>query len=152
MEEARHALRSYDYVEESGHWFSRVRRMTTQSWREAGEGFLRFDPEHGAWIPIPYELKPEFQGVERLNFRLAEHAACFLWIWPASYVAQIYSDAWEARKAHAEKRALEKGQDAVEAARIAVAEFTPEVEAAVAAAIAEETAVPEVAAKHWWNR
>src|SRR3989304_1655705 len=108
MEEARHALRSYDYVEESGHWFSRVRRMTTQSWREAGEGFLRFDPEHGAWIPIPYELKPEFHGVERLNFRLAEHAPCLqlvssVWVVVAHYILET-----KATPYLSEKRALEK--------------------------------------------
>ena len=151
MEEARYALRSYDYVKEVDQWYSRLKRERTQSWKEEGEGFLRFDPENHAWVPIPYKLTPEFQLVGGLDFRLAEHVACFLWIWPPEYVERIYTDAWVARKEYNERKAAEKGQAILEATREARPEFTPEVAAAVARAVAEETAVEEEPKRRWFR-
>ena len=163
MEDARHALRGYDYVQEGDRWFSRVKRMTTQSWQETADGFLRYDPDNGAWVPVPYCVAPEFSKISGLNFREAAHAGMFTWVWPKEYVQKMYDDGREFMKAHAEQRALEKGPKADTIATGTNIPFTAEAAAAVAAAVAAETGVEEIvmepapepepeSKKTWWRR
>ena len=148
MEEARDALRSYDYVLEGDTWYHRLKRVTTQSWQEVDEGFLRFDPENGSWYPVPYMVHPDFAKSGGLDFRKAEHAQCFTWVHPPGYVERMYREAWEAKKARAEERAKEKGAAALEVARITTPAMLTETREAVEAAVARET---EPQKKPWWK-
>lgn len=108
MEEGRQALRGYDFVQEDDKWFSRTKRNRTQMWQETTIGWLRFDPDNGSWIPVPYKLKPAFEGVGGLDYNNPEHITMFDWEWPTDYVAQMYNEAREAAKAYAEERQLAK--------------------------------------------
>lgn len=135
MGNVRKALREYGYMLSSGRWVHSKKGAGTQSWEETTGGLLRFDDGS---IPVPYKVKPEFEGVGGLDFHLADHAPCFNWIWPAEYVERMYVDAWEARKAYIERKAAEKGQPILEAIREARPEFTAEVAAAIAAEVAKE--------------
>lgn len=121
MEEARQALRAYDYVVEGDTWYHRIKRNKTQAWQESGNGFIRLDPENGSWYRVPYKMKDEFQ-LGGLDFREPTHDIFFEWVWPADYVTQMYRDAWEAKRAYAEQRAIEKNQQIIEAAQETVAE------------------------------
>lgn len=115
IELVRHALRAYGYVDEGVRWFSRRKHNTTQSWEETEGGFLRWDPDNGAWQATPYALMPDFQKTGGLDFRNPAHQHCFEWVWPAEHVEKIYREGWEAQKAHAEAFEAEK------AARVAAA-------------------------------
>lgn len=102
IETARHALRSYGYVDEGGRWYSRKKHNTTQSWEETPGGFLRYDPDNGAWQMVPFGLLADFKKIGGLDFRNEAHMHCFEWVWPIEYVEREYRMAWDAMKAHAE--------------------------------------------------
>lgn len=117
IEEVRNALRSYDYVLEGDTWYHRLKHNTTQSWKEAASGFLRYDPVSGAWEPVPYKVKPEFEGTGGLDFRNPAHTECFEWVWPYEHIEHIYREAWESKRKRALEREEEKGKAALEVAR-----------------------------------
>jgi hypothetical protein len=121
MEDARQALRSYDYIAEGNRWYHRLKHNTTQSWEESGEGFIRYDPENGGWYRVPYKVKSEFK-FSGLDFRNPTHEVFFGWLWPVEHVTMIYHDAWVAKKAYAEERQLAKNQVIVEQAKETIEE------------------------------
>jgi len=137
MEAARHALRAYGYADEGGRWYSRRKHNTTQSWEEVPGGFLRWDPDNGAWQAVPYRLRPEFENTGGLDFHNSAHQPCFEWVWPIEHVEREYRMAWDAMKAHAEAFEADK---AVRVGSATLILDAPHVE--TVAGVAEEPPAP----------
>lgn len=108
LEEARLALQAYGFIQEGNMWFSRGKRDRTQCWQETENGFFRHDPDNLSRTPIPYKIKPEFEGTGGLDFNLAAHKNCFDWVWPYEEIVKTYKAGWESARKHNEEHTLQR--------------------------------------------
>lgn len=144
MDRARTALQAYGYKKEGRTWFHGSKRYRSQAWEETDTGFRRLDPENGVFHPTPYVIKDEFQKAAGLNFRLQEHAQCFVWEWPPDEVATIYETAWHQLRHYNEEYERRKGRPA---------EVAPEiVEANQDVVVIGDAATEEPPRRGWFGR
>ena len=87
------ALVEYGYRKDEDGVMRSIRRPNSQRWQSVQGGFLRFDLEAGREVPIPYKLASAFEKISGLDFR--KNPDCYVWLWPESEVAKIYTVARE---------------------------------------------------------
>jgi len=82
------ALAAYgDVLGENGMYGRPVNPGGSQQWKQVEGGWLRFDPGNEA---VPYVATT---ALGNLDYKNADHAEHFEWVWPDEHVARTYAHA-----------------------------------------------------------
>lgn len=89
-------LIAYGYAEEDGEFVRRKAGRLKDKYVPTEGGWLRFNRDDGAWVPVDFTMLPKWQGVAGLH--PSTHPECYDYVHPDSWVETEYAAANQNRQ------------------------------------------------------